>query len=220
MARGVGTAETVCGMGRAKQRGSFRRDGDHKHRRPAWSKGDLDTGRGNELQFVSDQLPGMAADIDEHPYLVVRLEGPLGPDNALFTWDSGGLDLKTGAHPTLRIVARPGQFEVVTNTPTPENIVTAAAMALAGTDFATRFGTPTPFPRNFATGTPVYFVTRQFTPSNVESRVAVAQVATAIAVTTGTYTPTPENWIEVTATFTPVATRTPSLFPPRLCSRA
>lgn len=175
--------------------------------------GDLDLGRVNEFQFVPDQLPGLAVDIDEKPYLVVRLEGPLGPANSLFTWDSGGLDLKTGAHPTLRIVARPGQFVVVTNTPTPENVVTAAAMALAETDFATRFGTPTPFPRTHATGTPIHLVTRSFTPSNVETRVAVAQVATAIAVTTGTYTPTPENWIEVTATFTPQPTRTPIVIP-------
>lgn len=175
--------------------------------------GDLDLGRVNEIQFVPDQLPGLAVDLDSDGYAVVRLDGPLGPNNSLFTWDSGGMDLNTGAHPTLRIVARPGQFVVVTNTPTPENVVTAAAIALVETDFATRFGTATPFPRTHATGTPIHYVTRQFTPANVETRVAIAQVATAIAVTTGTYTPTPVNWIEITATFTPIATRTPLVIP-------
>lgn len=175
--------------------------------------GDLDLGRVNKFEFAQDQIPGLAIDIDERPYLVLRLDGPSGPANSLFTWDSGGLDLKTGAHPTLRIVARPGQFVVVTNTPTPENVVTAAAIALAETDFATRFGTPTPFPRTHATGTPIHLVTRQFTPANVETRVAAALVATAVAVTTGTYTPTPENWIEVTPTFTPLPTRTPLIIP-------
>ncbi|MCC7162387.1 MAG: PD40 domain-containing protein [Anaerolineae bacterium] len=175
--------------------------------------GDLDLGRVNELQFLQDQLPGLSVEIDERTFIVVRLDGPLGPDNSLFTWDSGGLDLKGGVHPTLRVVARPGQFVVVTNTPTPVNVVTAAAIALAETDFATRFGTATPFPRSHATGTPIHLVTRQFTPSNVETRVAIAQVATAIAVTTGTYTPTPENWIEVTPTFTPLPTRTPLVIP-------
>lgn len=172
---------------------------------------DLDLGRTNEFQFTADQLPGMANDIGERTYLVVRLEGPQGPNNSLFTWDSGGLDLKSGAHPSLRIVARPGQFVIVTNTPTAENVVTAAAMAVRETDFATRVGTPTAFPRSHATATPIILVTKEPTAENVETRIKVAQVATAIAITTGTYTPTPENWIEVTATFTPLPTRTPQV---------
>ncbi len=172
---------------------------------------DLDLGRTNEFQLTADQLPGLTNEIGEHTYLVLRIEGPDGPSNSLFTWDSGGLDLKSGAHPTLRIVARPGQFVVVTNTPTAENVVTAAAIAVRETDFATRVGTVTPFPRSHATATPIFLVTKEPTAVNVETRVAVAQVATAVAITTGTYTPTPENWIEVTATFTPLPTRTPQL---------
>lgn len=170
---------------------------------------DLDLGRVNEFRFTQDQLPGLTNEIDERPYLIVRLEGPDGPSNSLFTWDGGGLDLEAGVHPTLRIVAHPGEFVKITNTPTAENVVTAAALAVRQTDFATRVGTVTPFPRTYATATSVIHVTREPTAENVETRIKIAQVATAVAITTGTYTPTPENWIVVTATFTPLPTRTP-----------
>jgi hypothetical protein len=174
---------------------------------------DLDLGETNRFTFSADQLPALANQAGETTYAIVRLVGPKGPDNSLFTWDGGGIDLKTGAHPILRIVARPGNFIIVTNTPTAENVVTAAALAVRQTDFANQFGTPTPFPRAFATATPIILVTKVPTPENVETRVAIAQVATAVAITTGTYTPTPENWIEVTATFTPLPTRTPEVIP-------
>jgi hypothetical protein len=172
---------------------------------------DLNLGETNQFRFAADQLPALVSEIGEHAYLVVRLEGPTTGENSLFTWDGGGLDLETGAHPTLQIVARPGQFVIVTNTPTAENVVTAAAMALRETDFAQRVGTPTAFPRTHATATPIILVTREPTAENVGTRVAVAQRATAVAITTGTYTPTPLNWIEVTATFTPLPTRTPEI---------
>lgn len=175
------------------------------------SPADLDLGRTNQIDVSADQLPGIVNEIGEHTYLIVRLDGPEGPDNSLFTWDSGGLDLKTGAHPMLTITAEPGQFVVVTNTPTAESVVTAAAIALRETDAATSVGTVTPFPRNYATATPIIHVTREPTAENVETRVAIAQIATAVAITTGTYTPTPENWIVVNATFTPLPTRTPQL---------
>lgn len=174
---------------------------------------DLDLGETNQFRFTADQLPALMTEVGEHAYIVLKLEGPTTGDNSLFTWDGGGLDLKTGAHPTLQIVARPGQFVIVTNTPTAESVVTAAALALKETDFAKRVGTPTPFPRTHATATPIILVTRIPTAENVETRVAVAQVATAVAVTTGTYTPTPLNWVEVTATFTPFPTRTPQIIP-------
>ena len=121
---------------------------------------DLDLGRTNQFILSADQLPGMANEIGERTYLIVRLEGPGGPNNSLFTWDSGGLDLATGAHPVLTITAEPGQFVVVTNTPTAESVVTAAAVALRETEFATTVGTVTPFPRTFATATPIIHVTR------------------------------------------------------------
>lgn len=179
----------------------------------ALTPADLDLQRANVLRFADDQLPALVQATGERTYLIVRLEGPTDTGNNLFTWDGGGLDLTTGAHPVLRIVARPGKFVIVTNTPTAENVVTAAALAVRQTAFATRVGTPTPFPRTYATATPIVLITPQPTSANVETRVAVAQVATAIAITTGTYTPTPENWVLVTATFTPAPTRTPQVIP-------
>lgn len=172
---------------------------------------DLDRGDTNRLSLSADQLPAVVNEVNDRNYLVVRLDGPGGPNNNLFTWDGGGLDLTTGAHPTLRVVAHPGQFVVVTNTPTAENVVTAAAYLLKQTEAAQSVGTPTPFPRNYATATPIVLVTPPATAENVQTRVALAQIATAVAFTTGTYTPTPENWVLVTATFTPAATRTPEV---------
>jgi len=174
---------------------------------------DLELGQANLFRFTAEQLPALTNDVGERNYLVVRLEGPTTAPNSLFTWDGGGLDLKTGAHPVLRIIARPGNFIIVTNTPTAENVVTTAALAVQATNLATRVGTATPFPRTYATATPIVLVTRVPTPENVGTRVAIAQVATAVAITTGTYTPTPENWIVVTPTFTRLPTSTPTVIP-------
>lgn len=174
---------------------------------------DLNAGEPNRFGFADDQLPALTNQIGQDNFVMVRLVGPNGPDNSLFTWDAGGLDLQNGAHPILRVVARPGSFVIVTNTPTAENVITAAAIALRETDFARDNGTPTRFPRSVATATPIIWITRVPTAENVETRVAIAQQATAVAITTGTYTPTPENWIEVTATFTPLPTRTPQVIP-------
>lgn len=174
---------------------------------------DLNVGEASRYAFADDQLPALINQVGQENFVPVRLVGPDGPDNSLFTWDAGGLDLQSGAHPVLRIVARPGNFVVVTNTPTAENVVTAAAMAVRETDFARDNGTPTAFPRSFATATPIILVTKEPTAENVETRVAIAQQATAVAITTGTYTPTPVNWVEITATFTPLPTRTPQVIP-------
>lgn len=174
---------------------------------------DLNAGDTNAFVFAADQLPALENQVNQENFVLVRLVGPTGPDNSLFTWDGGGMNLETGAHPRLRLVARPGNFVVVTNTPTAENVVTAAALAVRETDFVRDQGTLTPFPRSIATATPIVWVTPQPTAENVETRVALAQRATAVALTTGTYTPTPENWVEVTATFTPLPTRTPLAIP-------
>ncbi len=174
---------------------------------------DLDLRVVNQFIFAQDQLPLVENALNEEAVLAFRLEGPAGPDKNLFTWDGGGLDLATGAHPTLNVIAIPGEFTIITNTPMAENVVTAAALALAGTAQAERIGTPTPFPRNIATATPIVAVTAAPTAVNLETRIALAQQAKAIAITTGTYTPTPVNWIVVFPTFTPVPTRTPLAIP-------
>lgn len=166
-------------------------------------------------QFVMDkgQLPILEEAINESAFVAFRVQGPTGPDKNLFTWDGGGLDLNSGAHPLLNVIAVPSQFTVITNTPTPENVITAAAIVVRITADATRLGTATPLPRNLATVTPMVIVTAMPTAQNVQTRVALAEKATAIAITTGTYTPTPINWIEVTSTFTPFPTRTPPIVP-------
>lgn len=182
---------------------------------PTLSPVDLDGGRVNQFIIPPEQYSILNQAIDSSGKLALRMDGPAGGVNNLFTWDGGGLDLKNGSHPTLRIIVEPAQFVIVTNTPTAENVITAAAMAETATDAANRLGTPTPFPRNFATATPIIAVTALPTPENVETRVALAAYATAVAVTTGTFTPTPPNWVVVTSipTTLPTATKLPTWTP-------
>lgn len=177
------------------------------------SPSDLDVGQVNQFRFSSDQLPLIEEAINDTPVLTFRLDGPPkdAPDS-LFTWDGVGLDLKAGGHPTLRLVAIPGQLTIITNTPTPVNVLTAAVQLKTVNAIVSQNGTPTPFPRNYITATPIIYVTAIPTPANVHTRVALAQYATAVAQTTGTFTPTPPNWIVVTpfpATWTPLPTWTP-----------
>src|SRR5581483_11015636 len=71
---------------------------------------DLDLRVVNQFIFAQDQLPLVENALNEEAVLAFRLEGPAGPDKNLFTWDGGGLDLATGAHPTLNVIAIPGEF--------------------------------------------------------------------------------------------------------------
>lgn len=180
---------------------------------PALSPADLDGGRINQFIIPPEQYSILDQAIGTTGKLALRMDGPTSGVNNLFTWDGGGLDLKNGAHPTLRIVIEPAQFVIVTNTPTAENVITAAAIAQTATNFAGHEGTPTPFPRTYATATPIIAVTALPTPENVETRVALAAYATAVAITTGTFTPTPPNWIVVTPKPTGLPTWTPSITP-------
>lgn len=161
--------------------------------------------------------------IDEvEPTISFRIEGPLiGPDN-LFAWDTGygpqsegnrvRLVLRVGPPPT---VPPPYDYVLVTSTPTPESIMTAAAIALQLTADATRIGTVTPLPPNAVTPTPYpdYLVLVDTpTPENQETVEFLQQMATAVALTTGTPTAIPTN--AVTATPTPTETATPTPTPP------
>lgn len=182
----------------------------------ALAPADLDAGQLNQFAFSHDQLPLIEKALNNSPYITFRLDGPTDSGDSLFTWDGAGLDLKTGAHPTLRLVVIPGELVIVTNTPTPVNVLTAAAQAKTVNAFIEKNGTPTPFPRNYATATAIIYVTAQPTPENVATRIALALYATAVAQTTGTFTPTPSNWILVTplpATWTPLPTWTPYAIP-------
>ena len=69
--------------------------------------------------------------------VILRLQGPAeGADN-LFTWESGSTGDALTA-PTLHLVVIPGKYVIVTNTPKPENVLTAASYVVRGTDAAKR----------------------------------------------------------------------------------
>lgn len=140
-----------------------------------------------------------------------RLVGPTtGPDN-LFAWDTGYGPASQGDAPALFLSVGPPPAEtplpyyvVVTSTPTPENVVTAAAFSVEMTAQAKRNGTATPLPPNWITP---FAVTATPAPGNKATAAAMSEVATAIALTTG------EPPAIVTATSTPpyvIITSTPT----------
>jgi hypothetical protein len=156
---------------------------------------------------------------DENPKASFRLEGPLvGPDN-LFTWDTGYGSQSQGKKVILLLNAGPPpatpppySYMVVTSTPTPENVITAAAISLQMTADATRIGTATPVPQNMATATPLpdyLIIIPAPTAENPATTEALKTIATAEALTTGTPTPIPTNAV----TATPVPTQTPTPTP-------
>jgi hypothetical protein len=152
--------------------------------------------------------------------VVARIVGPGGGEDTLFAWDSGTgpatkgalpqLVLGLGAPPATPPPLATGQMIVATFTPTPANVLTAAANALAATVMATTVGTYTPVPYQVATPTPVpaNLATAQavrimvgghpivvYTPAPANSATAAAYsaYATAVAMTTGTFTPVPTD---------------------------
>jgi hypothetical protein len=97
---------------------------------------------------------------------------------------------------------------VVTSTPTPENVLTAAAVVARETVWAATTGTATATPEFVATATPRYIVvTNTPTPPNQATASYQRSLATANAVLTGTPTPAPHHL--ATATNTPTSTPTP-----------
>ena len=185
---------------------------------------DLAEGQINQFIFAPNQLTYLEQAINSSGRIAFRLDGPLGSDDNLFTWDAGDRD-PTSPHPTLRIIAVPAEFIYITNTPTPENVMTVAAAIVRQTESAQRFGTPTPLPRKYATAFPLAVITNQPTPANSATAQAQIAYATAVAMTTGTFTPTPSYWITATPTrafisveqYTPAASPTPT--PKREISR-
>lgn len=194
----------------------------------------LGEGIANQFIFGADQLPRLEEALNTSGRLYFRLNGPQSGDN-LFTWDAGDRELAASPRPTLKLIAAPAPFAVITNTPTPENVLTAAANLLKITEVARR-GTVTPLPRQFATATPLIVVTSVPTPANLETATIISAYATAVALTTGTFTPTPPNFITATPqpifvpieSFSPTPTPNPTLsrvqqtqrpFPPGLTGR-
>ncbi|MEW5959872.1 MAG: hypothetical protein AB1801_19275 [Chloroflexota bacterium] len=187
---------------------------------PILGSSNLAVGRPNTFELTKSQVEILQQRIldNENPVVSFRLDGPVvGPDN-LFAWDTGNGPESLGNEVALVINAGPPpatvppyKYVVVTNTPTPGNVATAAAIVLQMTAQATRLGTPTPTPPNLVTATSVpdsLVITPTSTPENAATAEAEVMMATAIALTTGTPTPLPTN--AVTATPTATATPTPT----------
>lgn len=173
----------------------------------------LSEGQVNKFVFASDQNSRLEEALNGSGRVYFRLSSPTSTGDDLFTWDGGDKDVP-GSRPTLRLISVPAAFAVITNTPTPENVLTAAANLLKGTEIA-QGGTPTAFPRQFATATPQIIITPAPTPANPETATAIAAFATAVAVTTGTYTPTPINFVTATpGSILPTATPPTPIFVP------
>jgi hypothetical protein len=159
----------------------------------------------NQFQFTDEQLRLLEQQL-KYGRLAFRIKGPASDQDNLFSWDSGTASIGGLGAPTLYLVAVPGPLTIITNTPTPANVLTAAADVIRATALALQFGTPTPFGPGVVTPTPGgnrIEVTPVNTPANAATIVAQNELATAIAVTTGTYTPTPKNFVVVFPTLTP-----------------
>lgn len=166
----------------------------------ALSPADLIEGQVNQFVFAPAQLKALEALLDTTGQIILRIDGPASGGDNLFTWDGGDRDPTIAFRPTLRISALPESFVVITSTPTPQNVLTAAAVVVQRTESALKFGTPTPMPRKLATALPLVPITSVPTPANTQTAVARSALATAVALTTGTFTPTPQNWATVTPT--------------------
>ena len=193
----------------------------------------------NQFVFNGDQLGLLQqALVDGKASIAFRLDGPQGGGDDFFSWDSGYGPATRGSGPALLVVTGPApatppplptqDYVVVTSTPTPANVLTAAAIVEQATAQATQIGTATPTPPNLVTAMPAAaneatadaqrllaglppVVTNTPTPANDTQATTMARYATAVALTTGTYTPTPPNLITATPTATfVVVTNTPT----------
>ena len=193
----------------------------------------------NQFVLSADQLALLQqALIDGQTAIAFRLDGPEVGGDDFFSWDTGYGPATLGSGPALLVVTGPapatppplptGDFVVVTSTPTPENVLTAAAVVERATVQASEIGTATSTPPNLVTATPTSanaataeaarllaglppVVTATPTPVNDAQATLMARYATAVALTTGTYTPTPANLVTATPTATfVVITNTPT----------
>jgi len=176
---------------------------------PVLGTDDLDARKVNEFAFNGEQLRLLEQRVLKEGRLSLRIDGPLTGANNLFSWDSGYGPKSNGNRPVLFLsvgappeTPPPREYIVVTNTPTPENALTAAAIVMRLTANATSTGTATPTPRNLVTATPASWIVVTSTPEPANSATAayMSALATANALTTGTPTPTPYNMVTATPT--------------------
>lgn len=171
--------------------------------------GAADLGQGKINRFVLDeaQLKLLEQQFAQGR-AAFRIVGSANDGGGVFGWEAG-IGGSALSAPALYLVVVPGDWlAIVTNTPVPENVLTAAAIAVRGTAQATRFGTPTDFPPGVVTATPggepFKVPAGTAIAGNTATAIARAIEATAVARTTGTYTPTPKNVVIVFPTSTPV----------------
>lgn len=196
---------------------------------PVLSVSDTEVGGVNSFTFPPELLRVLEQRLlDEHYTVSLRIDGPQAGDNSVFAWDSGYGPATQGESPRLLLSVGPAPltplptgtqpFVVVTSTPTPANVLTAAAWAHTATANAVTTGQPTPTSVRQWTATPQRVITSTPTPATQATSDYLRSVATAIAFTTGTFTPVPDA--VVTATQTPVTiaweelTPTPTPLPP------
>jgi hypothetical protein len=185
---------------------------------PILESGDLAEGQTNIFELSPAQIGILETRIiqDEAPRVSFRLDGPLTGTDNLFAWDTGYGPQSRGAAATLILSVGPPpatpppyNYLVVTSTPTPENVLTAAAVVLQMTADAASIGTTTPVPPNVATATQIpdyLIIVPTLTPGNEATAQALVVIATAQALTTGTPTLPAANAV----TATPIPTATPT----------
>lgn len=171
------------------------------------TKNELGEGKINEFEFTPEQLRLLEEQIskssDEYRAVIsLRIDGPMEGEDNLYAWDSGyglasrgvapELFLNLGPAPSATV---PPDYVLITSTPTPENIMTAAAVSLQMTAEANQVGTATPLPPHWVTPIPV---TATPIPANTATAELMDEIATAVALTTGV--PAAKNFIVVTST--------------------
>lgn len=185
---------------------------------------ELGAGKVNTFRFGPETLPALQQRAAAGT-VSFRLAGPASGSDNLFTWDTGyRLRNELNTKPTLilHVTQADPQNVIVTSTPTPENVVTAAAVAVRATEVARTVGTYTPVPKQWVT--PVV-VTPKAIPGNAATAAFQAAVATAESFLYGTptrmppnvwtTTPVPQVTIRSPGTVGPThaATRTPTSTP-------
>ena len=93
---------------------------------------ELAVGHVNRFEFNEAQLKLLEKQL-AFGLLTFRISASKVSGDDLFTWDTGLSAGSSLAAPSLYLVAVPGPFTVVTNTPTPSNVLTAAAFVFKST---------------------------------------------------------------------------------------
>jgi hypothetical protein len=184
---------------------------------PTLGNGDLDKNKINVFTFTAEQLTVLERRLYDSGPVSFRLDGPSAGENNLFTWDSGYGSGSLGNEPVLIIGVGPSPLTpvptrtpflvVITSTPTPSDVLVAAAQVATASFQATTTGTPTSLPTNWVT--PIV-VTSTPTPGNATTATYIAAWATIEALTIGTATATPPHQFTATPTHQLTATPTPT----------